>query len=383
MTRSRRNFLRALGLSAAMGAMVQSSLGPAVAAGPTEPSRKRRDDDFVLLNSNENAYGPSPRVAEAIQAATARANRYAFMRNHEVIERIANFHRVKPEQVLFGCGSSEVLRAAACAFLGSGRQLIQASPTFESIQDYARAVDADVTSVPLDKRYGHDLERMFTHAGPSTGLVYICNPNNPTGSLTARKDIEDFTRKLPAGTQVLIDEAYHHFAIQTGAYASFIDTPMDDDRIIVTRTFSKVYALAGLRLGYALASPGNIRKMKKFLTQDSLNSIVAEVAGVALDDTEGVREAVRRNRDDRQEFYNSANIRMLKPIDSHTNFVMTDVMHPMDEVIEHFRKHKVLIGRRFPPMDTYMRVSLGTPAEMQSFWQVWDLIPWSKNFMSH
>ncbi|MGA8313684.1 MAG: aminotransferase class I/II-fold pyridoxal phosphate-dependent enzyme, partial [Terriglobales bacterium] len=137
------------------------------------------------------------------------------------------------------------------------------------------------------------------------------------------------------------------------------------------------------RLGYAVAAPKMIERMRPFLTKAGLNAIAAEVVGVALDDTEGLKEAVKRNRDDRQEFHNQAMVRMLKPIDSHTNFLMVNTQHPAEEVIEHFRKHNILIGRHFPPMDTFIRVSLGTQEEMRAFWRTWDMIPWSKNFIHH
>jgi histidinol-phosphate aminotransferase len=335
------------------------------------------------LNSNENAYGPTAKVADAIRAATGRVNRYPYAKYEEVTERIASVHKVKPDQVLFGCGSTEILRAAACAYLGTGRQLIQAWPTFEAIQNYAKSTGAETVSVPLNASFLHDVDRMLAHVSASTGLVYICNPNNPTATITPRNDLESFVGKLPGTTKVLIDEAYHHYVDPSGAYASFIDRPLVDERVIVIRTFSKVYGLAGLRLGYAIASPGTIEEMRKFLTRSSLNAIMAEVVGVALGDIEGVQDFVKRNRDDRQEFANSAMIRMLMPINSHTNFVMMNTQHPALEVIDHFRLHKILIGRHYSPMDNYIRVSLGSPHEMQAFWQTWDLLPWSKKFMHH
>jgi histidinol-phosphate aminotransferase len=273
------------------------------------------------------------------------------------------------------------MRAAACAFLGSGLQLMQAVPTFEAVEGYAKAVGSEVVSVRLNRSYAHDLEAMFARTRASTGLVYICNPNNPTSSLTPRAAIEDFVKRLPATTRILIDEAYHQYVVPTGTYASFIDSPLNDDRVIVTRTFSKVYGLAGLRLGYAIAAPKTIEGMRKFLTADSLNAIVAEVVGIALGDVKGVAQFVRLNRDERQEFLNSANLRNLKPIDPHANFVMVDTQHPAEELIEHFRRHKILIGRRFPTLETYIRVSLGSAAEMRTFWKVWDLLPWSNQMM--
>jgi histidinol-phosphate aminotransferase len=383
MTNSRRDFLRSLGIGAAAGAATRWPLGRIPTAYAYEPTRAAKSDEFIRLDSNENAYGPSPKVADAIRSAVGTVNRYPFRKYDEVTAQIAAFHKVKAEQVLLACGSTEILRVAACAFLGSGRQLIQAAPTFEAIEDYAKSLGSEVVSVPLAPGFVHDTEQMLTRVGPATGLVYICNPNNPTATITPRSDLEGFVGKLPANTVVVMDEAYHHYAGQYGMYASFIDQPVDDERIIVTRTFSKVYGLAGLRLGYAVASPKVIQKMRAFLTQDSLNAIVAEIVGVALGDTEGVKDFVRRNSDDRQEFFNAAMVRMLMPVHSHANFVMTNIQHPAVEVIEHFRQHKILIGRHFPPVDSYIRVSLGTPDDMKAFWQTWDLIPWSKKFMHH
>ena len=382
MIRSRREFLRSLGVGAAVGTAVQWPLGNLAAAHAVEPARTA-DDRFIRLDSNENAYGPSPAVLEAIQSATTKVNRYPFMKYQEITERIANFHRVRPEQVLFGCGSTELLRVAVCAFLGDGRRLIQALPTFEAIQKYAKAVGSETVSVPLDRNFAHDVGAMLARVDASTGLVYICNPNNPTSSLTPRKSLEDFIARLPTTTRVVIDEAYHNYVIPTGEYSSFIDSPLQDDRVIVTRTFSKVYGLAGLRLGYAVASPRTIAKMNEFLTADSLNALMAEVVGVALDDVKGVKEFVRRNHDDRQEFLNSANTRNLKAIDPHANFVMINTQHPAEELIEHFHKHNILIGRRFPTLENHIRVSLGTAQDMLAFWKTWDLLPWSNKMMHH
>jgi histidinol-phosphate aminotransferase len=380
MVRSRRDFLRSLGMGAAVGAAVHWPLGVAASA---EPIRTKKGDGFIHLDSNENVYGPTAKVAAAISSATGMVNRYPFLKYDEVTERIAAFHRVKPEQVLFACGSTEILRVAACAFLGAGKQLIQASPTYEDAEEYAKTTGAEVVAVPLDRKYAHDLDAMQTRASVSTGLIYICNPNNPTASITPRQDIETFITRLPVTARVVIDEAYYDYATKSAMYSSFIDHPVDDERVIVTRTFSKVYGLAGLRLGYAVAAPKVIAEMRKFVTESTLNAIVAEVVGVALGDTEGISEFIRRNQNDRQEFFNSAGLRMLMPIDSHANFVMMNIQHAADPVIEHFKMHKILIGRHFPPMTDYIRVSLGTSDEMKAFWDAWDMIPWSKKFMHH
>jgi len=382
MTTSRRGFLRSLGGGAAAGIALPWPRPATSKALLFEPPRSQQDG-LVRLNSNENAYGPPPKVAEAIRSAVGGANRYPRVEHQALVEQIATLHHVKPEQVLLGCGSTEILRVAACAFLGSGKQLIQASPTFEAIEHYARTTGADVVSVPLTSAYAHDLDGMLARARATATLVYICNPNNPTASLTDRKDLEHFITKLPVSTFVVIDEAYHHFAGQPGMYASFIDRPIDDDRVIVARTFSKVYGLAGLRLGYGVASPKASQQLKKFATEINVNAIVIPAASAGLDDVDEINASVERNANDRQEFFNQALARSLKPVDSHANFVMMNTFHPAEQVIQDFRKNNILIGRRFPAMDTHIRVSLGRPEEMLAFWQVWDTLPYLKNIMSH
>ena len=383
MLTSRRGFLRSLSAGAVVGVAAQRPLTGLSRTGTFEPAKFKPEDGLVRLDNNENAYGPSKNVADSIRSSIGGVNRYPLMESMPLVERIADVHRVKPEQILLGCGSTEILRLAAFAFLGSGKQLIQASPTFEAIENYARAASSEVISVGLTPSFAHDLDGMQARVNPSTTLIYICNPNNPTATLTPRKELENFIGKLPSSTFVVIDEAYHEYAGQSGMYASFIDHPLDNERIIVTRTFSKVYGLAGLRLGYAGASPKAIQKMREFASQDNINTIVAQAASVALDDIDGVNDFVRRNMDDRQEFFNQAMGRALKPIDSHANFVMMNTYHPAEEVIRHFRKNNVLIGRSFPPMSTYIRVSLGRPEEMRRFWQTWDMLPYPKLTMHH
>jgi histidinol-phosphate aminotransferase len=377
---SRRDFLRigAGAVTAAIPWRLAADGPPLLESAPGGP-----DDGLILLYSNENAYGPSAKVRNAITSAAQNANRYPRMRYNSLTEKIAGIHNVSPDRVLLGCGSTEILRVAACAFLGRGKQLIHASPTFEAIEHYAASVDSEVIAVPLTSAFAHDLDAMLGRVGASTAIVYICNPNNPTASITPRKDLETFISKLPVSTLVILDEAYHHYAGASGMYGSFLDHPFDDQRLIVLRTFSKVYGLAGLRLGYAVASPKVIQQMRRFATQDNVNAIATESAFVALDDADGINDFIQRNTNDRQEFFNQAMARVVKPIDSHANFVMMNTLHAAEDVIQHFRKNNILIGRHFPPMDTYIRVSLGRPEEMLAFWRTWDLLPFAKDFMHH
>lgn len=369
---SRRSFLCNVGLATAAGAVVSR---PLTVLGEAAPGAPRKADGFIRLNRNENAYGPSRKTLNAVSAVVSTANRYAI--GEDITARIASFHGVKPGQVLLGCGSTEILRIASEAFLGKGKKLVQASPTFFAPEVYAKSWGAEVESVPLTAEFAHDLDGMLARASSSPTLVYICNPNNPTASITPRKNLEVFLGKLSPTAHVLIDEAYHHYAGQSSRYASFLDHPINDERVIVVRTFSKVYGLAGLRLGYGIASPATVNRLRPFATLDNVNGIVARAAIAALDDQAAVKEFVERNANDRQEFFNQANARMLRAIDSHANFVMLNAHHPAEEVIRHFRKNKILIGSHFPAMDTYIRVSLGTPTEMQAFWRSWDLLPYA------
>jgi histidinol-phosphate aminotransferase len=252
---------------------------------------------------------------------------------------------------------------------------LQAAPTFPALGRLAQTAAVEVVDVPLNKRYEHDLGVMLDHARTPTGLVYIVNPNNPTGTLTPRKEIEAFISKLPSGVAVLIDEAYHHFVAPVGAYESFLDRPISDPRVIVSRTFSKIYGLAGMRIGYAVATPEIAKRLAAGFPGWSVSIVSARAASAALDDVDYVHLGFRRNTDDRQEFMNQVNARMLRAIDSQTNFVMMNPMRPPDEVIEHLKKNNVLIGPKYPVLDKYIRVSLGTPGEMQAFWRVWDLMP--------
>jgi histidinol-phosphate aminotransferase len=366
MTISRRLLLQRLSTSAA-ATLAMPWLAELGAAGSA--------DRPIRLNRNENAYGPSARAIAAMRPGAASANRYADANAEELRHKIADGFRVTPEQVVLGCGSGEIMRMAVDACVGSRKKLIVAVPTFDVIGDAARRVGAEVVAIPLKKDYSHDLEAMLAHADASTGLIYLCNPNNPTGTLTPRRDLDTFLRRLPATIPVLIDEAYHHYVGKSSDYASFIDRPIDDGRVIVARTFSKIHGLAGLRIGYTIASPQTASLLAAHRLPDAVNVVAATTAIAALDDLQHVRVRARRNTDDRQEFFNQANARMLRWIDSQTTFVLLHTGVAAAGVIAHFKTHDILVGGPIPIFDKSIRVSLGTPAEMREFWRVWDLMP--------
>lgn len=386
MSISRRNLLRSLGVGAAVGAAAPAlrsfPLAPATelalwgnSAPAALPDRVATAAEPILLYRNENPYGPSEKVLAVLRESASVGNRYPRTEYDTLTDKLAALHKVKREQIVLGCGSGEILCMAAMAYLKPGKTLVEAAPTFPALGKLAQTAGIEVVDIPLNKMHEHDLHTMLDRAGTSAGLVYIVNPNNPTGSLTPRKDIEAFLAKLPANIPVLIDEAYHHFATPGGAYESFLDRPVGDPRVIVARTFSKIYGLAGMRVGYAVAIPEVAKRLAAGFPGWSVSVVSARAAIAALDDVDYVRLGIRRNNDDRQEFMNQVNARMLRAIDSQTNFVMLNPMRPPDEVIEHLKKHNILIGPKYPALEKYIRVSLGTPEEMKIFWQAWDLMP--------
>ncbi len=374
MSISRRNLLRRFGAgaasSAAMAPVKWLCLGETL-----EPSRVDQLAGPIRLDRNENVYGPSEKAIAAMREGTRLAYRYPDSECSKLASRIALMHDVAAEQVVLGCGSSEILRLATVAFLGPGKKLVTASPTWNLIAGFARSAGAEVVVVPLNDEFAHDLTAMLARVDSTTALVYICNPNNPTGSMTPRSDLVSFIRRLPSTAYVVIDEAYLHYEIPPSRDASVIGQVVDEGRVIVTRTFSGIYGLAGLRVGYGIAALPTAGLLAACRLPFGVNLVGARAAAAALSDTEHVRVCTQQNANDRQEFLNQVNARMLRAIDSHTNFVMLNTGRPAEKVVEHFRKNNIILPPPFPPMDKYVRVSLGLPQDMLEFWRVWDLLP--------
>ena len=377
---SRRRFLQSLGVGAAAGAALASSPFTLQAF---EPSRHAQAvgaktalgaarANAILLNSNENAYGPLPNTLASMQQALGWANRYPDFDYDALVWQIADLHKIKPQQVVTGCGSTEIIRVAAAAFLPPGAKAIMAWPTFEACAAYADSAGAEVVKIPLTSRHAHDLDAMLSAAAQGPALIYICNPNNPTATLTPRGDLDLFVSKLPASSYVLMDEAYHHFAAGAPEYTSFLDKPTDNPRVIVARTFSKIYGMAGMRLGYGIASVESAQRLRRFQTQDNVNMVAAQAGVAALQDTAEMQMATRRNAVDREEFLSQAARRGIKALPSFANFAMIGALRPATQVSSYFRQNGILVGRPFPLMENFVRVSFGKPDEMQKFWKTWD-----------
>jgi histidinol-phosphate aminotransferase len=368
---SRRSLFKAAGVTAAVAA---TSGFPNGLLSWAEPLREVQPGGPILLNSNENAYGPFPSVL-AMPNPFKDANRYPDFTVEQLTKRLAKMHNVSAEQIIVGCGSTEVLKLCVDAFTGPGRKLVMSSPTFEAVGFYANATKAEVVKVPLAASYAHQLVAMGTEAQKNPGLVYICNPNNPTGSVTPRRSLESFIRELPKDCYVLMDEAYHDFVTVSADYSSFIDHPVNDDRVIVARTFSKIFGMAGLRLGYGVASAATAKALRTYQQQDSINIFALRCAVTSLDDADEHQFAGQRNNNDRETFMHEAATRKIVAIPSWTNFVMINTQRPVKTVIDHFAQNNIRIGRPFPPMDTFARISLGKPDQMKAFWAAWDKLP--------
>ena len=384
MNLNRRNLLKQLGAGIAASSLLAPRRASAHSSESILDSKTPPQlPEPIRLDRNENAYGASQKAVAAIQETAIGTSHYPD--SNVLLKNLADHHRkaalggnqvIKPEQIVVGCGSSDVLRMAASAFLTPGTTLIMAVPTCDLIAKYGRSRGATVIEVPLRNDHAHDLDGMLKYSNKSGagGLIYVCNPNSPTGTLTTRKDLEEFLGKVSPQFQVVIDEAYHHYAGGSGAYVSFIDRPSDNSRVIVTRTFSTAYGLAGARVGYAVASSSAAEKMAREGLPFALNRAGMFAASAALADREHIESCTNRNFNDRQEFLNQVNARMLRALDSHGNFVCLNVMRPATEISAHYIKNNVVLAPVIPAMPNYLRVSLGTSQEMREFWRVWDLL---------
>jgi histidinol-phosphate aminotransferase len=319
----------------------------------------------VRLSSNENPYGPSPLALKAMTDAFSLAWRYPDEHGQALVEALAKMHGIAPEQILLGNGSAEILKVAAAAFTAKGKKLVVGKPTFEAILVHAQTAQADVVKIDLTPVYAHDLPKILT-AARDAGLVYICNPNNPTASITHRDQIRSFLAKVPSQTIVLIDEAYHHY-VESNDYESVVPLVKQYPNLVVARTFSKIYGMAGLRCGYCLARPELIQRMRSQQTWDSVNIMALVAATASLQDTEQVEQGRRRNSEVKRFVYAELDRLGFKWIPSHANFLMIDLRRDVKPMIAAMRERHVEVGRAFAALPNFMRVTIGTKPQMETF----------------
>jgi histidinol-phosphate aminotransferase len=353
---SRRQF--ALSLGAALGASVArpSSAAPGSVAGA----------GVVDLSSNENPYGPSAAALEAMTRSQAVAGRYPDEAERETKEAIARLHGVDPDRIVLGCGSSEVLRLCDAAFLGPGRTVVAAEPTFEAVLHYAKVTKAEPVLVPLTADFRHDLPAMARACDARTGLVYVCNPNNPTGTIVTGDELLAFLARVPPTAVVVVDEAYHHF-VEAPAYRSAVEATSRFPNLVVARTFSKVYGLAGMRLGYGVASAANAEALRAHASWSNANAAVLAAARASLAEEGLVTRLRERLNGTRRWLVAELAKDGRRTIPSEANFVMIDVGADVKPLIAELAARGIRVGRRFAALSTWLRVTIGTPEEMRAF----------------
>jgi histidinol-phosphate aminotransferase len=324
-------------------------------------SRRANDPDVVRISSNENPMGPHPEGLEAIAKIAPHGWRYSpFGEGDDLLKTIAVVEGVPEDHVATFAGSSDPLHRASCAFTSPTRSWTMASPGYgEGAPEF---IGSKVASVPLRADYSHDVEAMI-QADPNAGAYYVCNPNNPSGTLTSRKDIEYLLANKKPGAVVVVDEAYIHFSENAQPSSDLVAAGKD---VVVLRTFSKIYGMAGLRAGFALGRPDLLRKMNPYGNgRVPVTGAACALASLKVKSLVSERRALnRRIREDTFEYLEKKNV---KYIPSETNFFMMEVGRPGVEFSQAMADNKVIIGRVWPAWPTKVRVTVGTAEEMKKF----------------
>lgn len=360
----RRAFLRT-GLAAGALAAGSDVLLASELAAATR--RRRLAPGPLRLNANENPLGLCPAAREAVRAGIGEANRYPFAARDPVISRLAARHQVEPDSILLGTGSTEVLQMVVQTFGRDGAMFIIPDPTFEDVPGYARPWDVDLRKVPLTANYRHDLDRMQELAGSTTGpvVVYICNPNNPTATVTPSVDTDSWILTAPERVTFLVDEAYFEYAAASPGYWSATKWVGSRPNVIVTRTFSKIFGMAGMRLGYGIAHPDTAARLRQLQSRNNANYLALAAAVASLDDPALVDRGLEVNDRGRLVAERALESLNLQVIPSHANFLMHEIPGDLDPYIARMRKAGIRVGRPFPPMLGHNRLSIGTPEEME------------------
>ena len=388
---SRRKFAQLLGAGATYAVAQRGvSWGAPLRAADTPRHFTFTPAGVVRLSANENPYGPSPMALKAMTDAFSISCRYPDEHADVLIAALAKLNGVDRNQILLGNGSGEILKLCAAAFTGSleagnnrpvellprsrggalpsfipGRgKLIVADPTFEAILNHARVNRAEVLKVPLTGSFSHDLPKML--AGANQGLIYICNPNNPTASITPQKEMREFLDKVPRDTMVLVDEAYHHYA-ESPDYESVIPLVKNHPNLIVARTFSKIYGMAGLRCGYCVAQPEAMQRLRPHQVWDSVNIMAITAAIASLEDPDQVTNGQRLNRETKKFVTEGLSALGYASIPSQANFIMVNVKREARPIIGALAQRGVQIGRPFPALPNHLRVTIGKRPEMETF----------------
>ena len=360
---SRRSFLQiGIGSSAALasGAFSESFFAAAARAASLPPGPFPKD--AVVIDANENPLGPCSAARDAIAEVSASSGRYQSWLTESLTKQFAAQEGLKPNYVCAFPGSGEPLHFTVLAFTSATRSYVTADPGYEAGMHAAKVSGARVVKVPLTSSYAHDVKAAL-EAAPDAGVFYVCTPNNPTGTLTPHGDIEYLVEHKPKGSIVLVDEAYIHFS---DAMTS-LDLVKADKDVVVLRTFSKIYGMAGLRCGLAIARPDLIEKLASFSGWNRLPVTAVAAAITSLADPALVPERKKINASVRNGTLAWLDRSGYSYTPSVSNFFMLDTRRPAKETIEAMAKRNVFIGRAWPAWPTHVRITVGTKPEMEKF----------------
>jgi histidinol-phosphate aminotransferase len=382
---SRRQWLKSSGVVAG-GALAAQSLAPAVLPALEAPNgapavvngqttlegflalereieAMRQAEGPLCLASNENPYGMAPSARQAIMDMWKEHAWYNAAAVPTLRSVYAKHVGVPEDHVLVTAGSGDVLSIVALAYAMHGGEVLTPWPTYEGLPRYAESMGATVHKVPLNGDLAHDLAAMDRRHVNSVDLVFVCNPNNPTGTLTDGAKLRDFVTTASKKSVVLVDEAYHDF-VTAPEYTSMIDLVTKGENVIISRTASKIHGLAGLRTGFAIARPDIIARLQPCVT--SFPGVFGARAAVAsIQDTAYQTMCRDRNAEGRAIMAEAIKKMGRRMTTSHTNFVFFDTGMPVEQVQAAMKTKGFLIGRAFPPYTTWARISIGTPDEMR------------------
>jgi len=353
---SRRSFLQLSAAAATFRIVTEPML--AAAARVRQPFTK----DGVMIDSNENPLGPSQSARDAISAIIPLGGRYLDNLTEDLAHNFAQLEGLNPDCVQIFPGSSPALRFTVVAFTSPQKSYVTADPGYEAGMMAAAATEARVVKVPLTKTYAHDVKAMLA-AAPDAGLFYMCNPNNPTGTLTPHTDLEYLVANKPKGSVVMVDEAYIHFC-DAPSTLDFVKAGKD---VVVLRTFSKTYGMAGLRCGFAIARPELLDQITERSGWNFMPVTAVAAASASLKDPGLIPERRRINATVRQETFQWLDRNGYSYIPSESNCFMLDTKRPGKQVIDAMAQQKVFIGRIWPIMPTCVRITVGTAEEMAQF----------------
>jgi histidinol-phosphate aminotransferase len=323
----------------------------------------------VVIDANENPLGPCDAARKAIVDMAPQGGRYSYWLKEEFVKTFTELEGLKPEYLRVFPGSSEPLHFSVLSFTSPSRSYVTADPGYEAGMRASKMSGARVVKTPLTKSYAHDVKAMIT-AAPDAGLFYVCTPNNPSGTMTPHSDIEQLLAGKPKGSVVLVDEAYIHFSNGVSA----LDLVKADQDVIVLRTFSKIYGMAGIRCGMAIARPDLLAKLETYNGWSAMPITAVAAATASLKHEQLVSERKQLNARIRQKSFDWLARQGYVAVPSETNFFMVDAKRPAREVIDALAKRNVYIGRPWPVWPTHLRITVGTQSEMDAFHEAFQAV---------